>query len=152
MCYALCTSPTIWKARPAHKKTRWCPFVRYSNGPVVQYSNDIWKQEHLVSDLSTNWILHYFGIQIPTVFYFEKSVKALGRCFNTKDVSNDKPVSEPHCCPSSGWRFPWRVRPARNLVPCCSTWWSLPGRPPCCSPCEELDDQPRRSERFSVKR
>ena len=90
------------------------------------------------------------GIQIPCIL-FEKSVSALRRCFNTKDVLNDKPVSEQHCCPSSGWRFPWRVRPARNLVLCCSTWWSLPGRPPCCSPCEELDDQPRRSERFSVK-
>ena len=44
------------------------PFVWYSNGRAVRYSYDVWKPDHLASNLfSTIWIPNYFGIQIPTV-------------------------------------------------------------------------------------
>ena len=32
-----------------HKKSRWCPFVRYSISWAVQYSNGIKKPDHLAS-------------------------------------------------------------------------------------------------------
>ena len=34
-----------------HQKTRWLPFVRYSNGWAFRYSNGIWKPDHLASNL-----------------------------------------------------------------------------------------------------
>ena len=46
---------------PVHKKSRWSPFVWYSNGRAVR---------HMASNLfSTIWISNLFSIQIPTVFY-----------------------------------------------------------------------------------
>ena len=41
-----------------HKRTRWRPFVRYSNGWTVQYSKGIKKPDHLASNL-------FLTIQIP---------------------------------------------------------------------------------------
>ena len=56
---------------PVNKKTRWRPFVRYSIGWGVQYSNGIKKSGHLASNLFlTLQKLDQFGIQIPTVIQF----------------------------------------------------------------------------------
>ena len=65
--------PNGWANSPNHLKTKhskWLPFVRFSNCWAVQYSNDIWKPDHLApQQLSTiqNW--YNSGIQIPAVFY-----------------------------------------------------------------------------------
>ena len=50
------------------KKTSWHPFVGYSNGWAVQYSNGINEYDYLASYLILSiWIPNEFGIQISTV-------------------------------------------------------------------------------------
>ena len=57
-----------------HKKTKWRPFLLYSNGWAVRNSNGIRKQDHLPSNLFSNiQNPDQFRFQIPTVVHFTPS-------------------------------------------------------------------------------
>ena len=137
---------------PVHKKTRWRPFIQYSNGSDVWYSNGIRKPDYLASNLFSTiktadyrlvWysdthctclvlILRWFRYSNPTILWVSwcGSAIRIPQYFGSVDVeqlTSCRVFPELLVCHDVSWRLELR---GECTQPCNRRQWDW-ASPPC---------------------